>query len=200
MKENVQNNNGGFDTPKDYFESSAALIMSRISITASKDEFDVPVGYFESSREKILNETRETPVISIFNWKKLLVYAGSAAAVAVLVFQVFRQEEKIQQPSFAELLNSAEFNEEVVLEEATLEEVIEYYSSEFNAVIADSSNAQIDMKAATDTTNRKIEKGLKRKKEIKPNTEKVNQKINELSEEEILKYLIEEGGDSYEIQ
>ena len=90
-------------------------------------------------------------------------------------------------------------NEETVLEEASLDELLNYYSSELEVIVADSTQKNQEQ-YGIDTKVDTLQKKLKPKENIKPKTKKDHPTINELSEEEILKYLIEEGGDTYEIQ
>jgi pyocin large subunit-like protein len=138
-------------------------------------------------------------VISIFPWRKLVLFAGSAAAIAVLTWQFVGQEKEVVQPSFADLLEQTDLNEETVLENATLDEVVNFYSSEINAIVEDTTQKSVDPNAL-DSQPTQMEKNKKQDKKVKPKRNKEHPTINELSEEEILKYLIEEEGDSYEIQ
>lgn len=188
-----------FEVPDGYFENSKNSILKAISSTESSSEFEVPSEYFEKSRATILEQTKEAKVISIFPWRKLVLFAGSTAAIAVLTWQFVGQEKEVVQPSFADLLEQTDLNEETVLEDATLDEVVKFYSSEINAIVADTTQKSVDPNAL-DSQPTQMQKNKKQDKKVKPKTNKEHPTINELSEEEILKYLIEEGGDSYEIQ
>lgn len=199
MIDNELNKMSGFEVPDGYFESSKKSILNTIGDESSPSEFDVPEGFFERNKALIMEQTKETKVVSIFPWRKILIYAGSAAAIAVLTWQIVGRQEEVAQPSFADLLQQTDLNEETVLEDASLEELLNYYSSELEVTVSDTTNnaqSQPVLENKADT----LQKKQNPKGKIKPNTKKDHPTINELSEEEILKYLIEEGGDSYEIQ
>jgi len=199
MSDEELNKMSDFAVPNGYFENSKNSILKSISATESSSEFDIPTGYFEKSKANILEQTKEAKVVSIFPWKKLMLFAGSAAAIAVLSWQFVGQEKEVVQPSFADLLEQTDLNEETVLENATLDEVVNFYSSEINAIVADTTQKLVDPKAG-DAQPTQMQKNTKQDRKVKPKTNTEHPTINELSEEEILKYLIEEGGDSYEIQ
>ena len=188
-----------FNVPEGYFENSSKSILTSITASESSNEFDVPSGYFEKSSANILEQTKGAKVVSIFPWRKLLLLAGSAAAIAVLTWQFVGQEKEVVQPSFADLLEQTDLNEEIVLEDATLDELLHFYSSEINAIVIDTSQKSVDSKTL-DSPPTQIQKNRNQEKKIKPNTKNEHPTIDELSEEEILKYLIEEGENNYEIQ
>jgi hypothetical protein len=193
------NKMSGFGVPDGYFENSKRSILNAIKPEVTSMEFEVPEGYFEKSKVNILEKTKETKVVSIFSWKRILIYAGSAAAVALLIWQIGGSQQQEAQPSFADLLDQTDLNEEQVLEDATLEEMLNYYSSEIEVLISDTTkqtHAPQTIELKTDS----IQKMQNPNKKTKPTKKKDHPTIKELSEEEILKYLIEEGGDSYEIQ
>jgi hypothetical protein len=199
MNDNELNKMSGFEVPDGYFENSKKSILNAIGAELSPTEFDVPEGFFEKNKSLILEQTKETKVVSIFSWKKVLIYAGSAAAIAVLTWQIIGNEKEVTQPSFADLLQQTDLNEETVLEDASLDELLNYYSTELEVIVADTTQKNQEQNVI-DTKVDTLQKKLKTKENIKPKTRKDHPTINELSEEEILKYLIEEGGDSYEIQ
>jgi hypothetical protein len=199
MIDNELNKMSGFEVPDGYFENSKKSIMNAIGAQSMPSEFDVPEGFFEKNKALIMEQTKETKVVSIFPWKKILIYAGSAAAIAVLTWQIVGRQEEVAQPSFADLLQKTDLNEETVLEDASLDELLNYYSSELEVIVADTTQKN-QKQNGIDTKVDTLQKKLKPKENIKPNTKKEHPTINDLSEEEILKYLIEEGGDSYEIQ
>jgi len=188
-----------FNVPEGYFENSKKSIMNSILAADSPAEFEVPSGYFEKSKLSILDRTQETKVVSIYSWKKIMLYAASAAAIALLIWHFSGQEQEIAQPSFADLLEQTDLNEETVLQDASLDEVVHFYSSEINTIVADTTLRSAEPNAAKEDSM-KLQKITKPTERIKPNKKKEHPTIDELSEEEILKYLIEEGGDSYEIQ
>jgi hypothetical protein len=188
-----------FNVPEGYFENSKKSILTSIGATESSNEFDVPSGYFEKSSANILEKTKSAKVVSIFPWRKLVLFAGSAAAIAVLALQFIGQEKEVVQPSFADLLEQVDLNEETVFEDATLDELLQFYSSEINAIVEDTTQKSVDSKTL-DYQPTQMQKNTHQEKKVKPNTKNEHPTINELSEEEILKYLIEEGGDSYEIK
>ena len=188
-----------FNVPEGYFENSSKSILTSITASESSNEFDVPSGYFEKSSANILEQTNGAKVVSIFPWRKLVLLAGSAAAIAVLTWQFVGQEKEVVQPSFADLLEQTDLNEEIVLEDANLDELLHFYSSEINAIVIDTSQKSVDSKTL-DSPPTQIQKNRNQEKKIKPNTKNEHPTIDELSEEEILKYLIEEGENNYEIQ
>jgi hypothetical protein len=188
-----------FNVPEGYFENSSKSILTSISASESLNEFDVPSGYFEKSSANILEQTKGAKVVSIFPGRKLLLLAGSAAAIAVLTWQFVGQEKEVVQPSFADLLEQTDLNEEIVLEDANLDELLQFYSSEINAIVIDTSQKSVDSKTLNSPPTQ-IQKNRNQEKKIKPNTKNEHPTIDELSEEEILKYLIEEGENNYEIQ
>jgi len=188
-----------FEVPNGYFENSKKSILTSIGATKSLNEFDVPSGYFEKSKANIFEQTKGAKVVSIFPWKKLVLFAGSAAAIAVLTWQFVGQEKDVVQPSFADLLEQTDLNEETVLEDATLDELLHFYSSEINVMVEDTMHKSVDPKTL-ETQPTQMQKSRNQEKRVKPNTKKEHPTINDLSEEEILKYLLDEAGDSYEIQ
>ncbi|OUS01939.1 hypothetical protein A9Q86_04620 [Flavobacteriales bacterium 33_180_T64] len=139
----------GFKTPKDYFSQVEEQILNEVSLIdkANHSGFEVPGSYFESLESKILdkvNPKNDTPVISLFSWKKL-VYTSAIAASLILMFTIFTPSEitfedietasieyYIEQEGFsnydlASLLTEEELSTVNFIDNEILEETIEDY-------------------------------------------------------------------------
>lgn len=181
MGNNYTNNE--FKVPEGYFDRSRERLMKSIQ----SEEFNVPEGYFDLSKKAILNKVAdqaEAPA-STGRIVRMVFLVASAAAVLVLGVILFKNDPQpaAPAPSFAELIEQTDLDESLVFEVATTDDILEYFGHEL-------------ILEAADTTMVRPQNTKKEKKQtdIKRNDIKVAPSIDEISEEDIIKYLMEEGG------
>lgn len=169
-----------FKVPDDYFEQSAGEIFSKIEF-GNED-------FFEKQKQKILAETSQKKEgRSIVLWASIWS-AAAAAVVAGWIFWPSPLEQMEETKTFAELLHETELNEEEILLEATDDELLSYFSTEIDSLHQDL--------IVEPTVQAKPEQKLLPKEK----KEDVDQLLNDLSDEEIMEYLIENGDNEFEIQ
>jgi hypothetical protein len=169
-----------FKIPDDYFEQSAGEIFSKI-------EFGNEV-FFEKQKQLILAETSQKKEgRSIVMWASVWS-AVAAAVVAGWIFWPAPAKQLVKTKTFAELLHETELNEEEILMQASDEELALYFSNEIDSLHEDlikEPTVQIEP----------VKKLLPKEKK-----EDIDQLLNNLSDEEIMEYLIENGNTEFEIQ
>ena len=121
---------------------------------------------------------------------------AAAACIAFLIVMIWPQNQPpVNQPSFAELLEKTELDENDLEYFATEEDYEQLLLSEIDlltdTLIADSVRV-ISPPASNPLPS---EKDKKEKKDIKPKDKKKTPSFDDLTEEEILEFLLEEGGD-----
>jgi hypothetical protein len=172
-----------FKVPEGYFDRSRERLMKSIQ----KEEFRVPEGYFEASKAVILNKAKEHGAPSKSQGKiiRMVLVVASAAAVLLLGVVLFKNEPQpvAASPSFAELIDQTEIDEALIFEEATSDEILMYFGHELISAQADTT-----MVKSKNTKKEKKQNDIKRKETT--NTPS----IKEVSEDDIIKYLLEEGG------
>lgn len=169
-----------FKIPDDYFEQSAGEIFSKI-------DFGNEV-FFEKQKQLILAGTSQKKEgRSIVIWASVWS-AVAAAVVAGWIFWPAPAKQLVETKTFAELLHETELNEEEILMQASDEELALYFSNEIDSLHEDlikEPTVQIEP----------VKRLLTKEKK-----EDINQLLNNLSDEEIMEYLIENGNDEIEIQ
>ncbi|MFM9985411.1 MAG: hypothetical protein ACKVOK_09290 [Flavobacteriales bacterium] len=192
-----------------FFNDQQKDILARIKLEElglnDNAEFGVPSGYFESSSNEIvaaIAEVQNTPRVIPFHrtgHARMWMGIAAAACIAFLVVMIWPQNTPVQnQPSFAELLEKTELDESDLEYFATDEEYDQLLLSEIelltDTLIADSVKVVDPLKPlpAADATQ---EKEKKDKKDIKPKDKKKTPSFDDLTEDEILEFLLEEGGD-----
>lgn len=172
-----------FKVPQGYFDRSRERLMKSIQ----KEEFSVPEGYFEASKAAILKSVSEQhrPSTNQGRMVRMVLLVASAAAVLVLGVILFKNEPQpaATAPSFAELIEQTEIDEALVFEEATSDEILMYFGHELISTEADTTVVK--------SQNTKKEK---KQNDIKRKETKNTPSIKEVSEDDIIKYLLEEGG------
>jgi hypothetical protein len=169
-----------FKIRDDYFEQSAVEIFSKI-------DFGNEV-FFEKQKQLILAETSQKKEgRSIVMWASVWS-AVAAAVVAGWIYWPAPTKLMEETKTFAELLDETELNEEEILMEASDEELALYFSSEIDSL-------HQDLIIEPTVRTKPAQKLLPKEKE-----ENVDQLLNNLSDEEIIQYLIENGNDEFEIQ
>lgn len=107
-KENLHKSNSGFKVPEDYFERFEQELSKKIPSFQSnsplkkinKDSgFRTPDHYFETLTEDIVNQTsnpktKKQKVIPLFNQRKILLYSGIAAMIAIIISISISQKSK----------------------------------------------------------------------------------------------------------
>lgn len=172
--------NNPFKIPEDYFEQSAGEIFSKIDFGNE--------AFFEKQKQLILAETSQRKQgRSIVMWAS--VWGAVAAAVVVgWIFWPSSTQQIEASKTFAELLHETELNEEEILLEASDEELALYFSTEIDSLHED----LIKEPTVPIVPAKKL---LPKEKK-----ENVDQLLNNLSDEEIMEYLIENGDNEFEIQ
>ncbi len=172
--------NNPFKIPEDYFEQSAGEIFSKIDFGNE--------AFFEKQKQLILAETSQKKQgRSIVMWAT--VWGSVAAAVvAGWIFWPSPTQQMEETKTFAELLHETELNEEEILLEASDEELALYFSTEIDSLHED----LIKEPTPPIVPSQKL---LPKEKK-----ENVDQLLNNLSDEEIMEYLIENGDNEFEIQ
>lgn len=181
MDNNYTNNE--FKVPEGYFDRSRERLMKSIQ----SEEFKVPENYFDSSKKAILTKVAmqaEEPTTR-GRIVRMVFLVASAAAVLVLGIVLFKNDPQpaTREPSFAELIQQTELDESLVFEEATTDEILEYFGHE---LILEESDTTVVRPQNT--------KKEKKQTDIKRKEIKTAPSIEEISEEDIIKYLMEEGG------
>jgi hypothetical protein len=90
----------GFDIPKQYFEEFESRLFNRINIELlpKTSGFKIPEGYFNELDEHIIHQLKKpinkNRVISIVS-RKTILYAATIAALAVLIFSIANNQNKM---------------------------------------------------------------------------------------------------------
>jgi hypothetical protein len=194
----------------DFFVQQQERIVSRINLeviseSSAKKEFSVPENYFESAQDNIMSAVlpREdrTPVIPLKKSNKIrfITITSIAASIAALLFFNFPDKPDTNQ-SFAELLQNTELDDNDLDYIMTEPEDIELIVDEMTEVHTDSTDSTsgpaltkpVEIKPKLDP---KTGLPVKDQTTIKPSDKKNDLKLDELSEEEIMNFLLEDGGD-----
>lgn len=166
--------------PYSFFEEQAR------AITQAKEVL-VPDEYFEKSAAAILSQTvgaqkttTEKGKVRWINWVSVSV---AAAAVIGAVILFYPKEEKA---SFADLFQKTELTDEEIIEEVSTEEMLEVFPEEIAADMDTLINGlPADTLVFPDTIQRPI----------KPLDKKALPKWDDISTEEIIEFLMENGDD-----
>ncbi|MEZ4799242.1 MAG: hypothetical protein R2809_05560 [Flavobacteriales bacterium] len=170
------NKKNPFSVPEEYFERSRAEILSKIS---GKDESV----FFDAQRKSILAQTTEkqTKVISI----RRVATIVAAASIFGLGMFLFQNGNKNESTSFETLLANTPISEEDLLLEVSEEDFVEYVGDNI-AMISFTDNEK-----AIDLNNNSEEK-------IKPNESKESPSFEDIDEDVIIDYLLED--ETFEIE
>ncbi|MBT8185950.1 MAG: hypothetical protein KJN76_13990 [Eudoraea sp.] len=152
MKKKHKNN--AFKTPENYFREFDDRLLARLeeekSTLPGKDGMKVPDGYFDTLNEKITNRLLQTTIPRVVQMRPNRKYYFAAAAVAalfilVLGIQRFQNKElTFESLASSEIqnyldetglgLSSYEIAEVVVLDENTIENILEDQLMEENII------------------------------------------------------------------
>ena len=167
--------------PDAFFEQQAQTIVQAKEVL-------VPDAYFEKSAAAILAQTVEQKKTATekgkLRWINWVSVSVAAAAVIGAVVLFYPKKEKA---SFADLLQKSELSDEEIIEEVSTEEMLEVFPEDIevsfdtliNGLPADTIGVP------TDTL----------KKPIKPLDKKALPKWDDISTEEIIEFLMENGDD-----
>ncbi len=196
----------------DFFEQQQNQILSRINLEVlsesnGKNEFSVPENYFESTQDNIISavapQEDRTPVIPLRknNTIRIVSMVSIAASIAALLFFNFPDKPQAKE-SFAELLQKTELDDNDLDYIITEPEDIELIMDEITDVYTDTNSTDsiagsalekpVEVKPKLDP---KTGLPLKDNSKIKPSGTKNDLKLDELSDEEIMDFLLEDGGD-----
>lgn len=180
-----------------FFDSQRDQIMSEIrlrELVANNHEFDVPEGYFESAAEKTKQHLFGAKVFVLRKW---MGYAAAASVILAAVFFFLPDKQNLQHESFAELINKNPVDAEDIEYFSDEEDAFDLYISlmEEDTIIVDS------LKTVPDDQFSHQNDSLIPAQKLDPKTGlplKSGQKSNavswdELSDEELMEYLFEEG-------
>lgn len=191
----------------DFFEEQQERILAqaRIAPLKSTEDMSVPKDFFEDHQKAILQrlgaEKQNGRVIKLM--PQLLSYAAAAAVVGIAFF-VLWPKEIARQESFAALITRAEIDEADLEYFATEDDYYELYFSETEVLALDtlvndslSVTTPGEMQASdADPVTLDPRTGLPMKKAkpgVKPTDGKGVLSWDDISDEELLKYLMEEG-------
>lgn len=193
-----------------FFSKQQEQILKRMKLeTIGRNDLDVPAGYFEKGREAILQKT--TPAVRVISMRsRFFWYAGAAAAIiAGVVFFILPDKNQAVNTSFAELAGKTELDIEDVEYFASEDELYDlfyvYEEIEVADTLVQDSTAQKmtgpetldDLPApAGGAVQLDPRTGLPMKKSngnVKPTDAADVPSWNDISNEELLEYLLEEG-------
>jgi len=168
-----------WQVPGSFFEGQQANILA-------KTELATPEGYFEKSAANILNQTIGNSSSNSnkkgrerwLPWISIAAAAGVVGAILVLF-------PKEQQVTFAELFHQSNLTDDEIIETVEEEDIMEVFPEE----IASMNDTIIDQ-IPTDSTAVGLDS---LKNPIKPIHKKALPKWDEISTEEIIEYLMENG-------
>lgn len=167
--------------PDAFFEEQAR------AITQAKEVL-VPDEYFEKSAAAILSQTigaqkttTEKGKVRWINWVSVSVAAAAVIGAVILFYP-----KKEQPTSFADLFQKSELSDEEIIEEVSTEELIDVLPEEITVNIDTLINGiAADTLVFPDTIQRPI----------KPLDKKALPKWDDISTEDIIEYLMENGDD-----
>lgn len=170
------NKKNPFSVPEEYFERSRAEILSKISGFEDAE-------FFKAQRSSILAQTteKETKVISI----RSVASIAAAASVIGLGLFLFLNESKEEAKSFETLLSSTAIDEDEVLLEVSEDDFVEYVGDNIAMI------SFTDVKKETELNNNSEEK-------IKPNESVKSPSFEDIDEDVIIDYLLED--ETFEIE
>lgn len=137
-----KNNKHPFKTPEGYFDSFQNELMAKLSedkVAMPKDSaFKVPDNYFEMFNDKLKAKLNKEPkVIQLYPVKKILAFAASVAAIAI-IFLGYNWNEK-EDLNFSDLANAdieAYFeNNEFDLTSYEIAEALPFTDTEFSNML-----------------------------------------------------------------
>jgi len=127
----------GLTTPKDYFDGMEDRVLNQIALenkTLKENPFSIPDGYFEKVEAQVLEKIvkKQPKVVSILQ-NRMLKYAASIAAMALLIFTVYQiQNNTAVQPTIVSAENESDFFDIYELEEMLTTETLDNFTIENN--------------------------------------------------------------------
>jgi hypothetical protein len=178
-----------------FFQDQQERILSEIKIQEYKSDQDfiVPVGYFEQSGSAIMSQAKAAKVIALKAW---FAYGAAAVALIAALFFFFPDKNADDQLSFAELVEKNPIDEDDLEYFTEEEDVFEVYLAlmdEDTTAVDSLKVVQDEMLAPIDSTNKMVK--LDPKTGLPMDTKKTKTPVSwdQLSDEELLEYLFEEG-------
>lgn len=193
----------------EFFRSQQDEILDKIKLDefgfSKASGFDVPEHYFQEAATEIISgvstSSGETRVIPFYKTghARMWMAIAAAACIAFLAVMIWPQNPvQNTQSGFAELLERTELDEADLEYFAGDEEYDELLMEEIDLLIDTTITDTLELKTPIQPATedpKKSEKEKKDKKEIKPNDKKKTPSFDDLTEDEILEFLLEEGGD-----
>ncbi len=193
----------------DFFEEQQNQIIQLTNLdgfVGQENEFDIPTNYFADSEKSILKQVRikekDSKIIALYaTTNARMWYAIAAAAcVASIIVLVWQAASPLRaESSFASLLYQSEITEEDMEYFASDEDYDELILSEINwlmdTTINDTSSVFQEVVPEQVPLDTKKE-NKKNKPLIKPKDNKKTPTWEEISEEELLEYLLEESDEN----
>lgn len=202
-----------FQVPKDYFDSLSKsmeeriyaddadesffiqqqeqiLFKSKFSVNDTLNEFSVPADYFDKTADKIAESAREEKATLVFSIRQAAIGLLAAASIAAVVvyflpssakdekssFEIMLAETSIEETDFLNLLSNEELNQLYLMEieqnDYNINEVAEVISMEQDIVIEEKNEQQ-----------------------IKPFSNADALIFEDIADEDIIEYLMEEDSD-----
>lgn len=171
-----------FSVPEEYFERSRAEILSKIS---GQDEST----FFDLQKKSILEKTTQ-PKAKVLPIRRIISVAVAASVIGLGMF-LFQNKAIDQQDSFESMLASTSINEEDLLLEVSEDDFIEYVGDNIAMVSVS------DIVVPNDEGNNHLSKENK-VDGIKPNLENNSPSFEDIDEDVIIDYLLED--ESFDIE
>ncbi len=187
-----------------FFSTQQHQILAQIKLdeaVGNKEEFTVPHDYFERAESAILARTtgskKGARVIPMYatGHARMWYAIAAAACIAFVLVMVWPQTNEAAQPSFAELLQNTEVTEDDMDWFASDEDYYDLFMSEIelltDTTIVDTNS--VFQKALPDAEKPEINKENKKTAPVKPTDKKKPLTWDDITDEELLEYLLEEG-------
>lgn len=184
-----------------FFHEQRASILAQVSIAsaAGGEEFEVPADFFGQQRTAITQKTIGRRIRSI-NWRTWSTVAAAALVIFAIMI-LWPSNREVQFPAFSYIIDKVDLDEDDMEYFASEDDYYEFYLSEVDmeedTIIDDYIQEEtIDTTVAGGPAQLDPNTGLPIKKEqgdVKPSGGKNTPTFDELTEEEILRYLLEEG-------
>ncbi|MFN0032145.1 MAG: hypothetical protein ACKVOR_08305 [Flavobacteriales bacterium] len=182
-----------------WFDRQAANIFTQVRIDAAatrQDEWIVPSGYFESAAYEILHKTKATGrVVRMTPADRTRVWYATAAAacIAFIMVMVWPEGAVPGKLSFAQQLEAANLSDDDLQYFATEEDYEMLIAEELDWLGDTLVTDSVALKSGKTTDQPRPFKEEKKKNSIKPNKKKTTLTWDDITEEELLEYLLDEG-------
>lgn len=189
-----------FDIDSDaFFQSQAAEISLKSRLVEAKEEWQVPDDYFADLEERITAnaevENAKKAGLSVHLKTWVAIAAAACVAFGIVMFQ--RPDAPVAvETSFADLLTNSPLTEEETLDWIEEDVMEEWIIEQLDSLPPDTLEPQPMPPPKKMVDPKPTNKGGQQKKEGpgKKQTPKKEVNFDELTEDEIIEYLLEEGG------